>query len=161
MTKIKRSLITRGFRVPFLSLIFTSYQCYLNTTTTDTIIIIIIIIINKIIIIICIIIIITIILKKCSWGRVLYRMKNNIISVEINRYDNSLCEIHRGGSRIFFRRGCTRLLLYFNTNKPHRFFFCRIPNVLENRRSSRGGGGAHPLHPPLRSTPDSIEIKQI
>ena len=25
----------------------------------------------------------------------------------------------RGGSRIFFRRGCTRLLLYFNTNKPH------------------------------------------
>ena len=32
----------------------------------------------------------------------------------------------RGGSRIFFRRGCTRLLLYFNTNKPHKphsFFF--------------------------------------
>ena len=140
MTKLKRSLITRGFRVPFPSLIFTSYRCYLNTTTTDTIIIIIIIIINEIIIIICIIIIITIILKKCSWGRVLYRMKNNIISVEINRYDNSLCEIHRGGSRIFFGRGCTRLLLYFNTNKPHSFF-CRIPVELENRRSSQGGGG--------------------
>ena len=45
----------------------------------------------------------------------------------------------RGGSRIFFfRRGCTRLLLYFNTNKPHSFFFCRIPVVLENHRSSRG-----------------------
>ena len=29
---------------------------------------------------------------------------------------------YRGGSRIFFRRGCTRLLLYFNTNKPHSFF---------------------------------------
>ena len=29
----------------------------------------------------------------------------------------------RGGSRMFFRRGCTRLLLYFNTNKPHSFFF--------------------------------------
>ena len=29
----------------------------------------------------------------------------------------------RGGSRVFFRRGCTRLLLYFNTNKPHSFFF--------------------------------------
>jgi len=29
----------------------------------------------------------------------------------------------RGGSRIFFRRGCTRLLLYFNTNKPHSFCF--------------------------------------
>ena len=57
----------------------------------------------------------------------------------------------RGGSRIFFRRGCTRLLLYFNTDKPHSFF-CRILVVLENRRSSRGGGGgAHPLHPPPRS----------
>ena len=38
----------------------------------------------------------------------------------------------------FFRRGCTRFLLYFNTNKPHTFFFCRIPGVLENRRSSQG-----------------------
>ena len=55
----------------------------------------------------------------------------------------------RGGSRIFFRRGCTRLLLYFNTNKPHSF--CRIPVVLENRRSSRGwggGGGGPPAPPP-------------
>ena len=52
----------------------------------------------------------------------------------------------RGGSRIFFKRGCTRLLLYFNTNKPHSF--CRIPVVLENRRSSRGGGGGGPPPPP-------------
>ena len=29
---------------------------------------------------------------------------------------------YSGGSRIFFRRGCTCLLLYFNTNKPHSFF---------------------------------------
>ena len=64
----------------------------------------------------------------------------------------------RGGSRIFLRRGCTRLLLYFKTNKPHSFFFfCRIPVVLENRRSSRGGGGGVgtpctlPLDQPLRS----------
>ena len=58
----------------------------------------------------------------------------------------------------FFRRGCTRLLLYFNTNKPHSFFFCRIPVVLENRRSSRGGGGgAHPLHPPPSSAPGSAK----
>ena len=35
--------------------------------------------------------------------------------------------------------GCTRLLLYFNTNKPHSFFFGRIP--VENLRSSQGGGG--------------------
>ena len=55
---------------------------------------------------------------------------------------------YRGGSRIFFRRGCTRLLLYFNTNKLHSF--CRIPVVLENRRSSkRGGGCTLPLDPPL------------
>ena len=56
----------------------------------------------------------------------------------------------------FFRRGCTRLLLYFNTNKPHSFFFCRIPIVLENRRSSQGGGGMRtpctlPLDPLLRN----------
>ena len=41
----------------------------------------------------------------------------------------------------FFRRGCTRLLLYFNTNKPLLFFLGRIPVVLENRKSSRGAGG--------------------
>ena len=62
--------------------------------------------------------------------------------------------VRRGGSRIFFRRGCTRLLLYFNTNKPHSFFFCRIPVVLENRRSSQDGVGVRtpctlPLDPPL------------
>ena len=34
------------------------------------------------------------------------------------------------------------------------FLFCRIPIVLENRRSSqRRGGGAHPLHSPPRSAP--------
>ena len=58
----------------------------------------------------------------------------------------------------FFRRRCTRLLLYFNNNKPHSvflffFFFCRIPVVLENRRSSQGGGVCTPctlpLDPPL------------
>ena len=58
----------------------------------------------------------------------------------------------RGGSGIFFRRGCTRLLLYFNTNKPP-FFFGRIPVVLKNRRSSQGGGVRTPctlpLDPPL------------
>ena len=60
---------------------------------------------------------------------------------------------NRGGSRIFFRRGCTRLLLYFNTNKPHSFFLQNTSCNTENRRSSQGGGGAHPctlpLDPPL------------
>ena len=61
----------------------------------------------------------------------------------------------RAGSRIFFRMGCTHLLLYFNTNKSLVIiFFCRIPVVLENRRSSRGGD-EHPLHPPPRSAPEA------
>ena len=64
----------------------------------------------------------------------------------------------RGGSRIFFRRGCTHLLLYFNTNKPNSFFG-RIPVVLENRRSSQGGG-AHPLHPSPRSAPEFTVSKK-
>ena len=67
-----------------------------------------------------------------------------------------LCQ-HRGGSRIFCRRGCTRLLLYFNTNKLHSFF-CRIPVVLENRRSSQGGcapPAPSPLDPPLQQEPVS------
>ena len=61
----------------------------------------------------------------------------------------------RGGSRIFFRRRCTRLL---STSTPINhivlfFFSCKIPVVLENCRSGVGGGGAHPLHPPPRSAP--------
>ena len=49
-------------------------------------------------------------------------------------------EVFRGRSRIFFRRGCTRLLLYFNTNKPHSFFFLqnisciRKPQVISGAR---------------------------
>ena len=31
--------------------------------------------------------------------------------------------LRRGGSKIFFRRGCTCLFLHFNTNKPYSFFF--------------------------------------
>ena len=51
----------------------------------------------------------------------------------------------------FFRRGYTRLLLYFNTNKPHSFFLqntscIRKPQVI-------WGGGEAPLHPPPRSAP--------
>ena len=62
----------------------------------------------------------------------------------------------RGGSRIFFRRGCTRLLLYFNTDKPHIFFLrntscIRKPQVISG---VGGGGGVRtpctlPLDPPL------------
>ena len=70
----------------------------------------------------------------------------------------------QGRIQDFFRRGCTRLLLYFNTNKPNNFFFfffCRIPVVLENRSLSQEGGGAHPLHPPLRCAPATISTPGI
>ena len=72
-------------------------------------------------------------------GRLCSEVSKSLFSVD------SSC---RGGSRIFFRSGCTRLLLYFNTNKPHSFFFFfRIPVVLENRRLSQGEC-APPAHPP-------------
>ena len=73
-------------------------------------------------------------------------------SEEVNHVPCSSEWSSRGGSRIFFRRGCTRLLLYFNTNKPHSSFFfaeyqcIRKPQVILGR-------GAHPLHPPPRSAP--------
>ena len=41
----------------------------------------------------------------------------------------------RGGSRILFRRGCTRLLLYFNTNKPEYQLYQKTAGHL------MGGGG--------------------
>ena len=51
----------------------------------------------------------------------------------------------------FFQEGVHSSLGSTSTPINHIGFFCRIPVVLENRRSSRGkgGGGAHPLHPPL------------
>ena len=65
-------------------------------------------------------------------------------STEKLRRDLVTCT--QGQIQDFFEEGCTRLLLYFNTNKPHSFFFCRIPVVLENCRPSQGrGGGVHPL----------------
>ena len=65
------------------------------------------------------------------------------------RLGSSLVPFYRGGSRIFFRRGCTRLLLYFNTNKPHSFFEYQ----LYEKTAGHLRGGAHPLHPPPRSAP--------
>ena len=50
-------------------------------------------------------------------------------------------------------------LVSCSTSTPinHTVFFCRIPVVLENRRSSQGEGGAHPLHPPPRSFPGNFK----
>ena len=68
---------------------------------------------------------------------------------------NILITFNRGGSRIFFRRGCTRLLLYFNTNKLHSFFFQNTSCIRKPQVMS--GGGAHPLHPPPRSAPEILD----
>ena len=67
----------------------------------------------------------------------------------------------RGGSRIFFRRGCTRLLLYFNANKPHSFFWqntscIRKPQVIS-------GGWVRtpctlPLDLPLHEIKQQLEV---
>ena len=43
----------------------------------------------------------------------------------------------------------------------HSFFFCRIPVVLETAGHLRGGGGAHPLHPPPRAAPGEYMLKEI
>ena len=57
---------------------------------------------------------------------------------------------HRGRSRIFFRRGCTRLLLYFNTNKPHSFFWQNTSCIRKPQVISGGGeGGCTPCTLPL------------
>ena len=59
------------------------------------------------------------------------------------------CFPRQGRIQDFFRRGCTRLLLYFNTNKPHSFFlqntsFVRKPQVIS-------GGGGRECAPPAPS----------
>ena len=58
----------------------------------------------------------------------------------------------QGRIQDFFRRGCTRLLLYFNTNRPHIFFFLQNTGCIRKPQVI-SGGGAHPLHPPPRSAP--------
>jgi len=45
-------------------------------------------------------------------------------------------------------------MLYFNTNKPHSFFFLQNTSCIRKPQVISGGvGGAHPLHPPPRSAP--------
>ena len=52
----------------------------------------------------------------------------------------------------FFLGGGALVSCSTSTPVNHIVFFCRIPVVLKNRRSSRGWG-AHSLHPPPRSAP--------
>ena len=55
----------------------------------------------------------------------------------------------------FFLGGGALVSCSTSTPINHKVFFCRIPVVLEKRRTSRGGG-AHSLHPPPRSAPDVV-----
>ena len=65
--------------------------------------------------------------------------------------------LNQGRIQDFFLGGGALVSCSTSTPINHRvFFFCRIPVVLENRRSSRGGGVAHPLHPPPRSAPVNV-----
>ena len=61
----------------------------------------------------------------------------------------------------FFRRGCTRFLLYFNTNKPHSFFFWQNTSFIRKPQVISGGGSAHPMHPPPRSAPEGPFIYHV
>ena len=56
------------------------------------------------------------------------------------------------GPGFFFRRGCTRLLLYFNTSKPPNFFLQNTSCIRKPQVISGGGGRTPctlPLDPPL------------
>ena len=70
----------------------------------------------------------------------------------------------RGGSRIFIRRWCTRLLLYFNTNKPHIYFFAEYQLYWKTAGHLRRGGVRTPctlpLDPPLEGDPSTARSKQ-
>ena len=65
----------------------------------------------------------------------------------------------RGGSRISFRRGCTRLLLLTSTPiNQFFFFFLQNTSCIRKLQVISGGGGAHPLHPPPRSAPGNCQF---
>ena len=62
----------------------------------------------------------------------------------------------QGRIQDFFSRGCTRLLLYCNTNKPQSFFFWQNTSCIRKPQVISGGGGevrtpcTLPLDPPLQ-----------
>ena len=93
--------------------------------------------------------------KKCAWG-----IGTHGIDWAVTTTILRLQTEDRGGSRISFRRGCKRLLLYFNTKKPHSFFFFQNTNCIRKPQViSGGGGGAHPRYPPPRSAPAGAHDK--
>ena len=81
----------------------------------------------------------------------------------IRRFKSKSSSKSRGGSRIFLRRGVTRLLLYFNTNKPHSFLFF-LQNTSCIRKPQVISGGVRtpctlPLDPPLGLFLENVTAK--
>ena len=90
---------------------------------------------------------------SCQWGTSKTSVCFKVLS-ECTLTLNSI-ETSPGADPGFFLGGGALVSCSTSTPINHIvFFFCRIPVVLENRRSSQGGReGAHPLHPPPRSAP--------
>ena len=84
-----------------------------------------------------------------------FSSKGSFILLNINHsHVSSACTLKISGADPgFFLGGGALVSFSTSTLINHILFFCRIPVVLENRRSSWGGGAAHPLHPPPRSAP--------
>ena len=88
---------------------------------------------------------------KVTWsGICVVREKSKETRKNVNHMSKSM-KCAGADPGFFFTRGCTRLLLYFNTNKPHSVFFAEYQLYW-------GGGGVHPLHPPPRSAPGASTI---
>ena len=66
--------------------------------------------------------------------------------------------ILRGGSRIFLEGGALFSCSTWTPIKHIAFFFQNTSSIRKPQIILGGGGGAHPLHPPPRSAPDSEQI---
>ena len=66
-----------------------------------------------------------------------------------------------GRIQVFFRRGRTRLLLYFNTNKPHSFFLQNTSCIRKPQVISRRGGGVRTPAPSPYIRPRNPSLSQI
>ena len=74
------------------------------------------------------------------------------------RYLQECLNFNAGADPGFFVGGGALISCSTSTPINHVVFFRRIPVVLENRGTSRGVGGVHPLHPPPRSAPVTIQF---
>ena len=94
-------------------------------------------------------------IKKARFPNYSRRVKINFnLSDEVLRQAHFFYLSHSVASEpgadpgFFFRRGWTRLLLYFNTNKPHSFFFfLQITSCIRKPQVISGGGGCPPPAP--------------